>query len=201
MVANSIHQMAAPKKLTTFLKKRFPRLIVWINWIRGYRSETSRCRKSLAQFCHGDGLDVGYGGDPIVRNAICMDLESPYATYRANPQHLHGDARNLIWFCDESLDFVYSSHVLEDFEDTSVVISEWLRVIKKGGHLVLYLPDEPTFRRHCERTGQRYNTHHIHSDFGLDFVKHAIGTRSDVVVVHERFPVGIYSFELVLQKI
>jgi SAM-dependent methyltransferase len=187
-------------RIKAWLKKRLPRFTVWVRLLRGQRSETGKCRKSLAPFCTGDGIDVGYGGDPIVRNAICMDMPNPYAGYRTHPQHLHGDARCLSWFCDGSLDFVYSSHVLEDFEDTSAVLNEWLRVLKPGGHLVLFLPDEPTYRKHCSQTGQQYNTHHVHADFGLSFVKRALGTGANLEIVHERFPVGIYSFELVLRK-
>ena len=100
-------------------------------------SETSKCRQSLSRFCVGDGLDVGYGGDPIVPHAICMDLPEAYARYENHVQHLHGDATDLRWFRDGTLDFIYSSHVLEDFENTEPVLTEWLRVIRSGGHLVL----------------------------------------------------------------
>jgi hypothetical protein len=189
------------QKLKDRIKTRMPRFTAWIRRLRGQHSETSKCRGSLGPYCTGDGIDVGYGGDPIVSHAICMDMQDPYAVYCANPQHLRGDARDLKWFRDESLDFVYSSHVLEDFEDTSAVLLEWLRVLKPGGRLVLYLPDEPTYRRHCDQTGQQYNTHHVHANFGLDFVKRAIASRRDLKVIHERFPAGIYSFELVVQKL
>jgi len=49
-------------------------------------SETSKCRDSLAPFCNGDGVDIGYGGDPIVPNAICMDLPDSYAKYKVHIQ-------------------------------------------------------------------------------------------------------------------
>ena len=62
---------------------------------------------------------MGFGGDPIVPNAICMDLPKKYAHYEGHPQHLHGSADNLNWFKDNSLDWVYSSHVFEDFENIS----------------------------------------------------------------------------------
>ena len=96
-------------------------------------SETSKCRGRLAPFCKGDGLDVGYGGDPIVPHAICMDLPQKYAAYESHVQHLHGDATNLHWFRDGALDWVYSSHVLEDFPDTSTVLNEWLESCASGG--------------------------------------------------------------------
>lgn len=145
-------------------------------------------------------MDIGFGGDPIVPHAICMDLPVPYARYLKHFQHLHGEAENLHWFRDGALDWVYSSHVLEDFPDTRKVLDEWLRVVRPGGHVVLYLPDEQVYREHCRRQGKPPNAHHIHENFGLAFVKAAIADRTDLEVVHERFPVGIYSFELVLKK-
>ena len=163
-------------------------------------SETSKCLESLAPYCKGDGLDIGYGGDPIVSNAICLDLPEAYAKYLDNPQHLHGDARNLHWFKDGCLDFVYSSHVLEDFKETGPVINEWLRVLKVGGVLVLYLPDEQTYREHCYQQGKPPNVHHIHLDFSLGLVKRILEKRNDVEVIYEKFPSGIYSFELVVRK-
>lgn len=161
-------------------------------------SETSKCRATLAPFCVGDGVDVGFGGDPIVPTAIAMDLPQRYARYLENPQHLHGDATNLRWFRDGSLDYVYSSHVLEDFQDTGAVLREWLRVLRPGGRLILYLPDEQTYRAHCRREGKPPNEHHVHEHFGLPYVKSLLP--KDVEIEHERFPVGIYSFELVVKK-
>lgn len=163
-------------------------------------SETSKCRTSLAQFCTGDGLDVGFGGDPIVQNAICIDMPEAYAKYVDHVQHLYGDARRLHWFQDRCLDFVYSSHVLEDFADTCVVLDEWLRVLKPNGNLVLYLPDEQAYRTHCRSQGKEPNVHHTHECFSLSYVKQCLAHRTDIEVIHERFPVGIYSFELVVRK-
>lgn len=171
-----------------------------IRWLARTKSETSKCRESLAPYCSGNGLDIGYGGDPIVPHAICMDLPTPYARYAKHPQHLHGDARDLHWFKDQTLDFVYSSHVLEDFEDTAAVLDEWLRIIKPGGNLVLYLPDEQTYREHCRKQGKPPNAHHIHDDFGPAYIEKILASRTDVEIRHVRFPVGIYSFEMVVRK-
>lgn len=188
---------AAP--LQSLLKALEPRTSR--NFIPKKVSETSKCRASLAPFCIGDGMDIGFGGDPIVPHAICMDMVEAYARYESHSQHLHGDAANLHWFRDECLDFIYSSHVLEDFHDTRVVLDEWLRVLKPGGHLVLYLPDEQTYRAYCRSQGKPPNAHHIHEDFSLKHVKDALLHRKDLEIIHERFPVGVYSFELVIRKI
>ena len=164
-------------------------------------SETSKARNSLQKYCVGDGLDIGFGGDPIVETAICIDLPERYARYKEHPQHIHGDARDLKWFNDNSLDYVYSSHVLEDFEDTETVLSEWLRILRPGGKLVLYLPDEQTYRAFCQKQGKPPNVHHIHENFSISYVKDILKNNQNVKIVHENFPCGIYSFELVIEKI
>ena len=164
-------------------------------------SETNKCRSSLAKYCKGDGLDIGYGGDPIVKSAICIDLPRPYAKYRKYPQHLHGDARDLYWFKNQCLDYVFSSHLLEDFKNTEIVLNEWIRVLKLGGYLVLYLPDEQKYRNYCKKKGVPSNIHHMHEDFSIDYINKILKKRTDIEIIHTRFPAGIYSFELVIQKV
>ncbi|MDQ8193291.1 class I SAM-dependent methyltransferase [Coraliomargarita sp. SDUM461004] len=163
-------------------------------------SETSKVREQLLQYCVGDGLDLGYGGDPISESAICMDLPKKYAAYQSHPQHLHGDARDLHWFRDDVLDYVYSSHVLEDFEDTESVLKEWLRVVRPGGSVVLFLPDEQTYRKHCMSLGKPPNEHHIHEFFGPKYLWEIVEKLENAEVIHEAFPIGIYSFEMVIKK-
>ena len=164
-------------------------------------SETCKVRASLSRFCIGDGLDVGFGGDPIVPNAICMDLPKKYAHYEGHPQHLHGSADNLNWFKDNSLDWVYSSHVFEDFENTQQVLFESLRIIRPGGFLILFLPDEQAYRSYCKSQGKPPNHNHVHEYFSLSYVKDQLKKCDNLKYVHEVFPSNIYSFELVIQKL
>lgn len=48
---------------------------------------------------------------------------------------------------DGSCDAVFSSHLLEHMEDPAAALEEWWRVLKVGGFLVLYLPDEDLYPR------------------------------------------------------
>lgn len=109
-------------------------------------SETSKCRARLAPYCAGYGIDAGFGGDPIVDHAIRIDRPRPYTDVGSASVQLGGNATRLEWFRDGTLDFVYSSHLLEDFEDTESVLREWLRVLRPGGRLILFCPDEQEFR-------------------------------------------------------
>jgi predicted SAM-dependent methyltransferase len=166
-----------------------------------YRSETSRCRGRLQAYCAGSGVDIGFGGDPITDHAIRVDLPHPYAFTGDASVQLSGDARCLEWFNSGVLDFVYSSHLLEDFADTTEVLTEWLRVLKTGGHLIIFCPDEQAYRQHCIRTNQTYNTHHVHANFSIRFVKEILQNIGTVQVVHECPLVDDYSWELVCRKL
>jgi predicted SAM-dependent methyltransferase len=163
-------------------------------------SETSKCRDRLAPYCRGAGLDIGFGGDPITADAIRVDLAVPYTAVGAYSVQLPGDGANLHWFADDALDFIYSSHLLEDFEHTEPILREWLRVLKPGGRLVLFCPDEQAFRRHCDLTGQPYNEHHKHSDFSLAYVKRLLEAMGQRDFIHENPLVDAYSWELVCVK-
>jgi len=145
-------------------------------------------------------VDLGFGGDPITDAAIRVDSPHPYAATGLATVQLGGDATDLYWFRDEVLDYVYSSHLLEDFSDTKVVLQEWMRVLKPGGHLIIFCPDEQIYRAHCQRAGQMYNENHKHADFSLQMVKGILQGIGSVKFVHENPLVEVYSWELVAQK-
>jgi hypothetical protein len=116
-------------------------------------SETSTVRQEVVAYCQGNGVDIGYGGDPVVPTAITIDQPPPYTPHLGSqPQNLMGDGADLRWFKDNSLDYVYSSHLIEDFEETAPVLKEWLRVLKPGGYMVLVAPVEKIYREHCWRS-------------------------------------------------
>lgn len=164
------------------------------------RSETSKCRARLAPFCLGDGADLGFGGDPINDRAIRVDLPNQYGAVGNYPRQLRGTVEKLHWFTDASLDYLYSSHVLEDFTDTEAIIHEWWRVLKPGGRLVIFCPDEKTYKAHCDRTGQYHNEHHVHADFSLTKVKDHLTRVGSYKLIHEVPMIDHYSWELVVEK-
>jgi SAM-dependent methyltransferase len=102
--------------------------------------ETSKARARrlregfFDRYCAGRGLDLGYGGDLLCGNCLGWDLE-------------HGDAQRLDRIDDESFDFVYSSHTLEHVADPSEALRNWYRVVKPGGHLILFVPDRDLYEK------------------------------------------------------
>ena len=98
------------------------------------------------KYLNGNGLDIGYGGDPIIPQVQCWDFE-------------HGDAQFLSTLEDEKFDFVYSSHTLEHIPNPVTAIKNWFRVLKRGGYLILYIPHRDLYEK--KRTlPSRFNPTH-----------------------------------------
>ncbi len=172
-----------------------------LNPPRRWPSETSKCRARLAPYCVGDGVDLGFGGDPITIDAIRVDMPSQYGTVGTLRAQLRGNAAQLTWFADGALDYVFSSHLLEDFVETEAVLREWVRVLKPGGRLVIFCPDEQVYRAHCKQTNQPYNIHHVHAHFSLAYVKELLARIGGTRLIYENPLVDVYSWDLVVEKL
>jgi SAM-dependent methyltransferase len=80
-------------------------------------------------------IDVGYRGAfedavPILPHAIGVDLDYPEYDGKRLP------------FPNESIDTVYSSHMLEHVTDFRTTIRDWHRVVRFGGFLVCVVPHQ-----------------------------------------------------------
>lgn len=124
---------------------------------RSHNSETARYRSLTVPLCVGNGCDVGSGGDPVVPWAIQIELpEKEYAFYhsgdkRLQPTHAFRGRADELPFMNSVLDFVYSSHLLEDFLDWRPCLREWTRVLKKGGSLIILMPDKVLWEAELKR--------------------------------------------------
>jgi SAM-dependent methyltransferase len=166
-------------------------------------SETSKHRALVNGYCVGNGLDLGSAGDPIVPTAIQVELPNPYCPLMDSqyPPQLRGDATNLHWFKDNVLEYVFSSHLIEDFtpHQQRDIIREWCRVIKPGGHLVIIAPEANRWAA-AVAAGQPANMAHKHEP--------RIGEFSDIVreiggwdILEDRFCDGQdYSMFFVARK-
>lgn len=165
--------------------------------------ETTVCRPNLLKFCGDMGVDLGFGGDPIKPEAITVDLPEPYAKVGPHKQNLKGDATNLYWFNEGVLDYVFSSHLLEDFsrEEIPGILQEWLRVLKPGGNIVLYMPDQQRYLKYCENNKWGINLAHKDPDMSLNVMIELINQIPNTEIIHQADNCGDYSFELVIKKL
>lgn len=166
-------------------------------------SETATCRERLGRFCLGVGVDLGAGGDPINNTAICIDRDESDLRRSHVGQartHIVCDVFERLPFEIGCLDYIFSSHCLEDSLTPAITLMTWAGYLKPEGHLVLFLPDQQAYLRCCEKDGIQPNQAHVFSDFSLDFVKRILP--ENLEVVHELFPVpnNPYSFDLVCKK-
>lgn len=128
-------------------------------------SETAKHRHLAERYCGGNGVDLGSSGDPIVPWAIQVELpQDNYLRYNPDrpgtPIQWRGSATELP-FKDETLDFVHSSHLIEDFACWYPILKEWDRVLKPGGYLIISVPDHVRFRN-AVANGQGDNLNHKH---------------------------------------
>lgn len=101
-----------------------------------YGSETAKIRDKVSKYLCGKIYDIGCGHDKITPDAIGIDGRSVFEGgvtqegLSVFPENWHGTA-----------DVVYSSHTLEHMEDDYGTLMSWSKLLKKGGVLILYLPD------------------------------------------------------------
>jgi SAM-dependent methyltransferase len=79
------------------------------------------------RFCNGRGIDVGAGQWPYP-GAVPIELKNGR------------DGTDLSDIADDSLDYVFSSHCLEHLTDPQAALRLWVRKLKVGGTVFLYLP-------------------------------------------------------------
>lgn len=111
------------------------------------------CGKAIARRIHdpmfarayfvGDGIDIGSGNDPLdqygemfpgMRSCRSWDVDD-------------GDAQFMRGVPDGTYDFVHSSHCLEHMVGPGIALDNWVRILKRGGHLVCVVPDEDMYEQ------------------------------------------------------
>lgn len=127
--------------------------------------EVDKHRHLVAHLCAGNGVELGSSGESTVPHGIQVDLpEKEYHRYNVErppaPIHWRGTALNLP-FKDQTLDWVSSVHLLEDWplHEWPIPLREWHRVLRVGGHMIISVPDHDRFRERV-RLGQGDNLSH-----------------------------------------
>ena len=97
----------------------------------------------LRNYFVGQGLDIGGKPDPLCLYEELFPLVKSIRTWDLED----GDAQYLKGVYDGSYDFVHSSHCLEHLMNPKEGLSNWLRVLREGGYLVVTVPDEDLYEQ------------------------------------------------------
>lgn len=119
-------------------------------------NEAAKIKYEIVRWTRGRGLDLGCGSYKAFHHFIGVDIRP----YDGNGPNFITDCSNdLSPFADESMEFVFSSHLLEHIVDTETALREWWRTIAVGGYLILYIPH----KMHYPAIGQPgHNPDHKH---------------------------------------
>lgn len=134
-----------------------------------YPSESWKYLSETRKYLDGLLLDLGSGGWPVAPHAIQVELPpEQFAEYTggrtpAVPIQIHGTIFDLP-FKDNTVDCVYASHLLEDFtkDDWYKLLTEWKRVIKPTGYIVILTPEHDKWQYCVQVLGQCPNCAHKH---------------------------------------
>ena len=112
-------------------------------------NEAAKIRWELVPYTRGRVLDIGAGMYKAFPHFIGIDncADTRLFGHPIRPDVFVPDAGDLGLFGSEQFDAVFSSHLLEHIPRKEVVktLNEWFRVVKVGGYVLLYLPDETLY--------------------------------------------------------
>lgn len=112
-------------------------------------NESGKIKWEIVRWTRGKGLDIGCGPYKTYPHFIGVDNKLDEALFQITitPDIRVDSAEKLDIIASQSMDFVFSSHLLEHMlpETVGPTLKEWMRVIKNKGYLVLYLPDEDQY--------------------------------------------------------
>jgi len=162
-------------------------------------NESAKWMYDTVQYTRGRGLDLGCGPNKIWPHAIGVDNYTETALFGIQMKpDVVCDCTKLDVFGSASMDYVYSSHLLEHIADYKAALKEWWRVIKPGGFLLLYLPDEDEYPKVGEEGANVDHKWNVNTDKVIDAMKTVGGW--DLVHCEKRNQDREYSLAFVFKK-
>jgi len=167
---------------------------MWVKDLKENESnEMLKVRPRIASYLQGIGLDLGCGNEKVCKEAIGIDLMGKGADIKLDLTGV--DALGI--FADGTFDYVFSSHVLEDFLATEAILSDWWRVVRPGGYLILYSPD-PDYYPRVGTAGS--NVEHKKDLYWQDVWNILKGPDSKLIHHSRHNESNEYSWQLIVQK-
>lgn len=162
--------------------------------------EAAKVRFDLVPYMRGRVLDMGCGPHKVYPIAIGIDnrIDAKLFGIDIRPDVPVETCERLDLFGDASADTIFSSHLLEHFPYESVpnVLREWRRILKPGGHLILYLPDEDEYPKVGEPGANPDHKWNVN----FSRVVQAIGAGWDLIEFEKRNKGREYSLLFVFRK-
>jgi ADP-heptose:LPS heptosyltransferase len=159
--------------------------------------ESRKIKYLLPRYTRGRGLEIGCGQEKAFPHFIGIDNGHHFGKGAAD---IMGEADDLSMFGNDSMDFVFSSHVLEHMVDMLKALTEWGRVIKPGGYLCLYVPSADLYPRSGEPGANLDHKHDIYRG-DIPLLMSETGFSWDQVVKEERSAGNEYSLFEVYRKV
>jgi len=127
------------------------------SWRKPRKGNNSRAHnrrveeKFYEKYITGKGIDIGctYHERSITPTVQLWDLKTRPG----------GDATFMNGVADNTYDYVLASHILEHLEDPAKAITNWFRIVKPGGYLMICVPERDLFELKKELPSD-FNTEH-----------------------------------------
>ena len=166
-----------------------------------YRPESCKIVWEVAPYLRGKGFDIGAGSFKILPHATSVDncVDHELFGMQFTPDENIENAEDMSKFETHSLDWVYSSHLLEHLVNPEKALKEWWRLVKPNGYLILYLPHEDLYPKIGEEGANIDHKWNLNEQKVIDWMYKIGGW--DLEVCDKRDQDEEYSFLLIFRKL
>ena len=165
-----------------------------------YQPESKKIVWEVAPYLRGFGLDIGAGSFKVLPQVVSVDngFDNVMFGIPFKADVTVKSAEDLTVFGSQTMDFVYSSHLLEHLEKPEKALKEWWRILRPKGVMVLYLPHEDLYPKVGEPGANPDHKHNLNEQKVIDWMRD-IG-RWDLERCEKRSDDDEYSFLMVFRK-
>lgn len=162
--------------------------------------ESDKIAHLIVPYTRGDVLDIGCGDRSPWPHFIGVDSGKQWGR---RVSLIRGQGEDLSKFGSDAWDAVFSSHFLEHVENYRAALREWWRVIKPGGHLVIYIPHReyyPNIGQYGANPDHRWDLHPSDTIAAMEEIAKESGQYWDLLENETRTRDNEYSFFQVFRK-